>query len=139
MSKRLVITDIGFEPDGTTIISYLGADDIRCEGAVAVRRQIRIVPTDQYGPDIEKLVGRARALLTDALEDWEESEPVPAEDLGPERPFESATPDQEEDDEDGDGDRNWQAIEQARQGEQTEVPTDAVVPPASGGGGQAGS
>ena len=68
MSKRLVITDIGFEPDGTTIISYLGADDIRCEGAVAVRRQIRIVPTDQYGPDIEKLVGRARALLTDALQ-----------------------------------------------------------------------
>lgn len=104
------ITDIAFEPDGTVIIAFIGADDIRCEGAVAVRRQVRIAPSDQYAPDVERLTARANALLNDALEDWGNSEAVPPEKLGleppvPERPFE---------DDDASAERNWSAIEEAR-------------------------
>lgn len=111
------VTDIQFEPDGTAIVSFIDAGDIRCKGAVAVRRSVRIEPTEQYAPDIERLVGRANALVNDALDDWESSEPVPDELLGPplpgqERPFEEAAGG--DDDEDAVVERNWQRIEESR-------------------------
>lgn len=118
------ITDIAFEPDGTVIIAFIGADDIRCEGAVAVRRQVRIAPSDQYAPDVERLTARANALLNDALEDWSNSEAVPAELLGPlapgqQRPSEGDPMRQpvsiDLDDDDASAERNMKAIEESRQ------------------------
>lgn len=118
---RRQVQDIAFEPDGAVIISFISADDIRCDGNVAVRRTMRIEPTDQYMPDIERLVGRANALLNDALEDWAGSDAVPDELLGPPVPGQepplAPTPD-DGDEDDANAERNMRAIEESRGGGQ---------------------
>jgi len=140
MITSLTVTDIAFELDGTTIITFLASDDIRCGGSVAVRKSVRIEPSEQYRPDIDKLIGRARALVTDALDDWERSQPVPPEQLGtahPQRPFASEQADRIDEDDDATAERNWDRIEQARQGEQAQVPADQPQPPTDAAGAEA--
>lgn len=112
------ITDLAWEPDGTCHVTFLETNDIRCEGAVAIRQTIRIAPTDQYAEGIQSIVDAARALLRDALADWSDSEPADVEIGGAipsERPLESSLIGPElDDDTDAEGARNWAAIQAAR-------------------------
>ena len=108
--------------DGTILISFLDTEDIRCEGHVAIRRTIRVEPSDQYAEGIQRVADAAQTLIADALDDWSGSSSIAA---GPsERPLPAQSPTElsaqstGQDDEDEPDSlaerRKWAAIEAAR-------------------------
>lgn len=110
------ILDVGFEPDGTVLITFFDPSDIRCQGTVAVRKTARIEPSEQYAEGVHIVELAVKALLRDALGDWEVSEPAdlgdPAGDAG-QRSLPAEESAQAELDE-ATAARNWEAIEAAR-------------------------
>lgn len=69
-----VIQSIQLMPDGVSVTWFEIPDSFRSSG-VSRTHQITIPNDPEYGEEIETLVDAASALLVDALEDFDGSEP----------------------------------------------------------------
>lgn len=69
------ISQVGFE-DGGLVIQYQDSEEIRVGGRVAIARQIAIAGAHpDYREDMEGLYRKAQRLLSNVLEDFEDSVP----------------------------------------------------------------
>lgn len=89
------IGSVSFEPEGISVQYLEVPNDIRVRGKLVRQHQLQISARhDDYREEIEALHRRVQRLLTDVLEDFEQSEPyVPEPD----------DQDEDEDDEKGMG------------------------------------
>lgn len=74
-----VISSVTFMEDGSVVIVYMDpSSDVRNRGLVAVSHQAHIARggNQDYAQEIDDLNDAAVRLLNDALEDFDETEPV---------------------------------------------------------------
>lgn len=74
-----VISSVQFMEDGSVVILYMDpSGDVRNRGLVAMSRQLHISRggNQDYAQEIDDVNDAAMRLLVDALEDFDETEPV---------------------------------------------------------------
>ncbi len=82
MERRIELVSVGFAEEGVSITYMTLPDDVRMQGALFAQHTLNIAANHpNYDDDIDRLRTTVIGLLTDALDDFGESQPVEPDDV----------------------------------------------------------